>query len=478
MPLFGPPNVEKLKAKGDVKGLIKAVDYKKDAAIRQAAAEVLGQIGGEQAVEPLIAALKDADKDVRQGATRALGRIGRARAVEPLMATLKDKSSNVQKAAQEALVEIGIVQIKVWSSGFTKYEDKRKEWVEMLVNIGAPAVEPLVAALQGRNWNEREAVQEALVKIGNFAVEPLVVALKNEDQGVRSGAAEVLGKIGDARAVEPLVTALKDEDQRVRSRAAEALGEIGDARAMEPLAVVLKDEHQGVRREAVEALGKIGDARAVEPLAVALTDEDREVRFYAAKALAASEDARAVEPLVAALSDESRHVRTIAVRALDAFGWQPMDDSQRVLQAVAHQNWEKLRNLGTAAIEALLPLLKNRPVDSRDRGEWVNAARTLAQIGDARTVGPLVEFIANYRDNPRLADQVISSMQQILERVPADITAEDLRAVVSLGNVVQYTYNYVDPTCGADNKTTHVRVDCSHAKQLARQELIRRGLEA
>ena len=45
MPLFGPPNVEKLKAKGNVKGLIKALDYKKDASVRRAAAKALGKSG-------------------------------------------------------------------------------------------------------------------------------------------------------------------------------------------------------------------------------------------------------------------------------------------------------------------------------------------------------------------------------------------------------------------------------------------------
>lgn len=36
-----PPNVEKLKAKGNVKGLIKALGYKKNGTIRKAAAEAL-----------------------------------------------------------------------------------------------------------------------------------------------------------------------------------------------------------------------------------------------------------------------------------------------------------------------------------------------------------------------------------------------------------------------------------------------------
>jgi hypothetical protein len=76
--LFGPPNVEKLKAKGKVKGLIKALRYKKgneihqSATIREKAAEALGAIGGPRAVEPLIAALEDEDKDVRQATAKAL----------------------------------------------------------------------------------------------------------------------------------------------------------------------------------------------------------------------------------------------------------------------------------------------------------------------------------------------------------------------------------------------------------------------
>jgi len=61
MPLFGPPNVEGLKAKGDVKGLIKALSYRKDSGtVRKAAAEALVKIG-IPAIEQLITALDDTD---------------------------------------------------------------------------------------------------------------------------------------------------------------------------------------------------------------------------------------------------------------------------------------------------------------------------------------------------------------------------------------------------------------------------------
>ena len=99
--LFGPPNVEKMKARRDVNGLIKALRYRKDKGVRQAAAEALVKIGAP-AVEPLIAALKDESFSVRQAAAEALGKIG-APAVEPLIAALKDQNSWARAAAAQAL---------------------------------------------------------------------------------------------------------------------------------------------------------------------------------------------------------------------------------------------------------------------------------------------------------------------------------------------------------------------------------------
>ena len=106
MGLFrGKPNVEKMEAKRDAKGLIKTLGYKTDSGVRRTAALALGKIG-EPAVEPLIAALKDSDDCVRREATEALGKIGEP-AVEPLIAALKDSDDYVRREAAEALGKIG-----------------------------------------------------------------------------------------------------------------------------------------------------------------------------------------------------------------------------------------------------------------------------------------------------------------------------------------------------------------------------------
>lgn len=105
MGIFGPPDIKKLKARKNVKGLIKALKDK-DEDVRRDSAEALGKIRDKRAVEPLIEALKDKDEGVRKDSAEALGKIGDPSAVEPLIGALKDVDPYVRKAALDALKKI------------------------------------------------------------------------------------------------------------------------------------------------------------------------------------------------------------------------------------------------------------------------------------------------------------------------------------------------------------------------------------
>ena len=74
--------------------------------VRVEAAWALGEIKDRRAVEPLIAALNDEDVVVRASAARALGEIKDSRAVEPLIAPLNDVHPWVREAAVGALKRI------------------------------------------------------------------------------------------------------------------------------------------------------------------------------------------------------------------------------------------------------------------------------------------------------------------------------------------------------------------------------------
>ena len=104
---FFKPNVEKLKEKRDVEGLVKALRHK-DPSIRRKAARALGELKAKDALDALINALIDEDVAVRLEVVRALGKIKDERAIDHLLKVLrKDESLDVKIEAAKALKEIG-----------------------------------------------------------------------------------------------------------------------------------------------------------------------------------------------------------------------------------------------------------------------------------------------------------------------------------------------------------------------------------
>jgi HEAT repeat protein len=435
VPLFGPPDVRKLEAKGDVRGLVKALGYEKEAKVREAAAWALGDVRDPRAVEPLVAALKDSDYGVGHAAAKALVKIG-ALAVEPLVGALKETQSLVRSSAAEALGQIGdpravepLIAALSDSSGFfvrrlaaralgeigdpravapliaslnDEEDSVRQAAAQALSRLGHSAVEPLVAALADRDWNVRHAAAQALgglgwkpgrtrigptywaargdwdkcVEIGAAAIEPLIGAFDATDYGVREQAARALGKIG-APAIGPLVAAINKEDSAARQAAVEALGQVGAA-AFEPLVVALADRSEGVRHAAARALGEIGDSRAVEPLIAMLKNHNGDA---AAWALGGIGDPRAVKHLIAALRDPDHEVREGAAWALGGIG-------------------------DPRAVEPLIGALGDDYSAVREA-----VARALGQLGDPRSVEPLVTALRDKSvDVGRAAAMVLVAM--------------------------------------------------------------------
>jgi len=121
--------------------------------------------------------------------------------------------------------------------------------VKALVEIGEPAVESLIQSLEDDNPEVRENAAHTLGKIGDErAVGPLIKIMNdpNENLPARENAIFALGEIGKP-AVESLIQAMEDENPQIRARTAEALSKIGDERAIEPLDRALHDKYGMVR---------------------------------------------------------------------------------------------------------------------------------------------------------------------------------------------------------------------------------------
>ncbi len=207
---------------------------------REAAARKLGKMGDPRAVEALCAGLKDEDWRVRRSAALSLGKIGDRRAVKPLTFALRDEEFSVTEAASWALNNISTKYIEMLSIAHKDENDNsRKTTMRTSGKIGdKQAAEPLRAKLRDKDWRVRKIAADELLKIG---WQP-----KDEEEKawflVASRKWNKAGELG-APAVEPLITALQDEDNNVRLLAAVYLGKIGDARAIEPLITVLDNDN-------------------------------------------------------------------------------------------------------------------------------------------------------------------------------------------------------------------------------------------
>lgn len=105
--------------------------------------------------------------------------------------------------------------------------------------------------------NPGQASALALGNIGEPAVEPLIEALNSWNHLVRRNAIFALGKIKDRRAVEPLLEALHDVHNTVRIEAIVALGEIKDYRAVEPIIGIIESGDKDLREAANLSLRKV-----------------------------------------------------------------------------------------------------------------------------------------------------------------------------------------------------------------------------
>jgi len=213
---------------------------------------IAGAVSDGSEIDALIQNLEAPDVNVKADSVKALVEIGEP-AVEPLIQALGAENPDIR---ENAAVTLG------------KIKDER-------------AVQPLIEMLPDEEWEIEKAATDALIEIGEPAVEPLIVILRdeNEDIFLQTKVIAVLAGIKDERAILPMIQALKEKPE-LQADLGYCLGLMGEP-AVEPLIKALEDDNPNVRVRAAEALGILGDERAIGPLTDALNDEDETVRIFA-----------------------------------------------------------------------------------------------------------------------------------------------------------------------------------------------------
>ncbi len=220
----------------------------------------------------------------------------------------------------------------------------------------------LVTQLDTDGPRERHALEAIMVEIGEPAVEPLIDALGRELKrtdtlrGARM-AAGILGRLGDDRATPALNRAAWHEDWKVRSSVASAIGRVGSPDGLQGLLQLLSDENEIVRKSSAVAIRRM--ATEPEP-----TEGPEELDQYrrALEARGATTDEAVVRALIRSLGDEYYHVRYSGAAALT--------------------------EVGAPALPLLLETAR-----AGQGPERLVALSAIGGIGDSSALGPLTELL-------------------------------------------------------------------------------------
>jgi len=205
MGIFGPPNIERMKAHKNIKDLIKLMQSAKDSRLCTEAARALGEIGDASAIQPLLNVFWSEDHYFSDVAAAALVELARRTKEIDLTARLLHDWT-------DALEPQGLV----YSGSSVHYDgdDEEFNW----------------------QWAKEDRRRVRSREIWDMGA------------GRRQAAARALGELGDPRAVDPLLQCLKTHrfssyDDHTRQFAVEALERIG---ARDPRVIQLLQE---ARRE-------------------------------------------------------------------------------------------------------------------------------------------------------------------------------------------------------------------------------------
>lgn len=210
---------------------------------------------------------------------------------------------------------------------------------------------------------------EALKNLGAAAVEPLIAALRDPQPNLRTQAARLLGTIGDTRAITPLMELSKDPALPVQIAAFESLAAFksdydSDARIPEFFRqIIMSPGDAEKRRWAALTIERVQDKSATDSMWLnLLSDSDPLIVAQAALRLNQLKPAGAFEPLVAALQGWTT--------GISPFG--------SVIQSLAQTKDPR-------AFEIIIPYLKSS--DPQQRYVTINA---LHWLGDPRAI-PFLE---------------------------------------------------------------------------------------
>ncbi|MEJ0087610.1 MAG: HEAT repeat domain-containing protein [Pseudomonadota bacterium] len=275
--------------------------------------------------------------------------------------------------------------------------------INILSRFPKPEVQrALQQQLGDTNKLVRAATLSALARMdGPIDIEKVCALLRDPEIDVQNKAIDVVIRANDPETIKFLIPVLKDENEYARRAAVEVLNEIGNAKSVKELLEAVSDDDWWVRSRAADALGKIGGPRVVEAVLQLVGDQDEDIRRAAVEILNQTKDDRAVGHLIEATKDKDWWVSERAVDALAEIG------SKR-------------------AVPRLVEMLDSTPPKSLPV-----VVRALGRLGDYKVIDAVLPLLSREEKDIRL--EAINSLAKLaderrLEHIRVQIQAQTTSA--------------------------------------------------
>src|SRR5688572_27473889 len=308
------------------------------------------------------------------------------------------------------------------------------------------SVREILAAAYKQEANEKAALFRILGELATDNDLPeLVGRLHGKDPVARLHIINILSRFPKPEVSRALQQQLKDGNKQVRAAALGALARMSGPFDMELLCTLLRDPEIDVQNKAIDAVIRANDPETIKYLIPVLKDENEYARRAAVEVLNEIGDAKSVKDLLEAVSDDDWWVRSRAADALGKIG------GPKVIDAVLHLVGDPDEDVRRAAVEILNQTKDDRAVGhlidaTRDKDWWVSerAVDALAEIGSKRSVPRLLEMLETtpakslpvvVRALGRLGDhKVIDAVLPLLNREEKDIRLEAISSLAKLAD--------------------------------------------
>jgi eukaryotic-like serine/threonine-protein kinase len=272
--------------------------------------------------------------------------------------------------------------------------------INLLSRFNTPEVQTaLQALLRDPNKLIRGATLSALQRMdGPIDIERVCALLRDPEIDVQNKAIDVVIKANNPDTIQYLIEILKDENENARRAAVEVLNEVGNAKSIKYLLEAIKDSDWWVRSRAGDALGKIGGPRVIDAMLQLVRDKDDDIRRAAIEILNQTKDERAVDSLIQATRDQDWWV------------------SERAVDALAEIGSKK-------AVPRLVEMLQGAPK------AIPIVVRALGKLGDARLIDTLMPFISRPEREVRI--EAIQTLSKLVDERRAEAVRAELQTQVS-----------------------------------------------